>query len=103
MRQHKSYFDKMLQDRKFKLNNEVLVLLQTDNNKLLSQWKGPYKVLDKCNAVRNKPNIFNANMLKLYHRRATVQHLHVTDDCKTSEKVARCDHFAVVQASLIID
>ena len=47
---YKKYFDKKTKDRSLHLGDEVLVLLPTNNNKLLMQWKGPYhveKVLNK--------------------------------------------------------
>ena len=31
----------------FSEGNKVLVMLPTNNNKLLMQWKGPYKIIQK--------------------------------------------------------
>lgn len=58
------------------MNDEVLVLLPSDNNKLIMQWRGPYPVIEcKENGVdylvniRNKAKLFHINMLKKYYRR----------------------------------
>ena len=68
----KSYYDKKAQNRTFKAGDQVLLLLPTDNNKLIMQWKGPFDVLDRVAHndyridVNGKEKIFHANMLKLY-------------------------------------
>ena len=72
---YKFYFDRHTKDRKFQVGDQVLVLLPTAHNKLLLQWKGPFKVLHKKGQLdyiidmdgHNK--IFHANMLKFYHSR----------------------------------
>lgn len=33
----------------FKPGEKVLLLLPTDNNKLLMQWKGPFEVIERKN------------------------------------------------------
>ena len=38
------YYNKKARSRTFKEGDEVLLLLPTDHNKLLMQWKGPFKV-----------------------------------------------------------
>ena len=75
---HKRYFDRKATPRSFKVNDEVLVLLPTDSNKLLMAWKGPYKVLsvhgvDYKISVGGKEKVFHANMLKGYSRRPNSQ------------------------------
>ena len=35
--------------RSFKKGDAVLLLLPSDNNKLLMQWKGPFTVIEKIN------------------------------------------------------
>ena len=55
-----------------KVGNQVLVLLPTDNNKFLLQWKGPFKILSKRSPVdylidmNSKQKTFHANLLKQY-------------------------------------
>ena len=40
----KHYYDRKTKVRKFVPGDKVLVLLPTDHNKLLMQWKGPFVV-----------------------------------------------------------
>ncbi|XP_068212662.1 uncharacterized protein [Palaemon carinicauda] len=44
---YKTYYDLKTSDRKFVIGDEVLLLLPSDTNKVLSQWQGPYKVIGK--------------------------------------------------------
>ncbi|GFR64154.1 Gypsy retrotransposon integrase-like protein 1 [Elysia marginata] len=41
----KHYYDQTAKCRKFSVGEKVLVLLPTDSNKLLMQWKGPFEVV----------------------------------------------------------
>ena len=41
---HKSHFDKRAKPRSLNLGVEVLLMLPTDNNKLMMGWKGPYVI-----------------------------------------------------------
>ena len=43
---NKKYYDKKTQDRKFSVGEEVLVLLPSASNKLLSSWLGPFPIED---------------------------------------------------------
>jgi hypothetical protein len=71
----KAYYDRKAHDRGFVTGDFVLLLLPTDNNKLLMQWKGPFKVISKVGDfdyridVNGKAKVFHANMLKKYHVR----------------------------------
>ena len=53
----------------------MLLLLPTDGNKLLMQWKGPFEVLECRNdnnyriQLEGRVKMFNANMLKKYTER----------------------------------
>jgi len=48
----------------------VLVLLPTDHNKLLMQWKGPFEVSSEVDLndykvkVKGKEKVYHANLLK---------------------------------------
>ena len=59
--------------------DEVLLLLPTDQNKLVMQWKGPFKVIQKVNRMNYKVDLgarrqtFHINLLKKYFRRETAQ------------------------------
>ena len=71
---NKLAFDKRARQRTFKQGDEVLLLLPSSANKLLSQWKGPYTVKgvnhpDYTIVVNGRDKLFHANMLKRYHRR----------------------------------
>ena len=59
------------------LEKEVLVLLPTTSNKLLAQWQGPYRVLQKVGEVdykvhmpdkRKRKTKFHVNMLKRWRQ-----------------------------------
>ena len=58
--------------RKFVPGDKVLVLLPTDHNKLLMQWKGPFEVSaivglnDYKVHVKGKERVYHANLLKKY-------------------------------------
>ena len=60
---------------KFQPGDKVLVLLPTDHNKLLMQWKGPYEdsavvgVNDYKVRVRDKLKVYHANLSKAYIKR----------------------------------
>ena len=69
---YKHHYDKKTRSRRFKIGDRVLVLLPTDSNKLLVQWKGPYEVTEVLNKVDyrvrvgNKIKTYHANLLKIY-------------------------------------
>ena len=71
---YKAYVDSKSKDRQFKVGDKVLLLLPSDLNKLIMQWKGPFKVIEKLNAcdyrlkVRGKVKSYHGNMLKKYFR-----------------------------------
>ena len=72
--QHKGkhYYDRKTKVRKFVSGDKVLVLLPTDHNKLLMQWKGPFEVSavvglnDYKVRVKGKDRVYHANLLKKY-------------------------------------
>jgi len=45
----KKYYDCKAKERYFRRGDQVLLLLPTDENKLVMQWKGPFKVLERVN------------------------------------------------------
>ena len=51
MKQYKTYFDVKSSNRCFKVNDEVLILLPDNSNKLLMTWRGPYKITKVVNKV----------------------------------------------------
>ena len=70
---NKKFYDKKTQDRRFSVGQEVLVLLPSASNKLLSSWLGPFPITkvfhpDYRVLVKGKEKVFYANMLKRYVR-----------------------------------
>ena len=72
---YKHYYDRGAKVRKFKPGQLVLVLLPTDSNKLLMQWKGPFKIdrvigtNDYKVEVKGSYKTYHANLLKEYVQR----------------------------------
>jgi len=68
----KHYYDSKTKAREFQTGDKVLVLLPTDHNKLLMQWKGPFEVSavvglnDYKVKVKGKDKEYHANPLKKY-------------------------------------
>ena len=68
----KHYYDRKAKPRQFSAGDQVLILLPTDHNKLLMQWKGPYVVQDVVGLndyrvkVGSKVKTYHANLLKEY-------------------------------------
>ena len=64
-----------VKQRKFQPGDFVLLLLPTDQNKLLMHWKGPFKVIEAVGPadykieVNNKVKLMHANCLKKYYVR----------------------------------
>ena len=50
-KKYKTYYVTKAKVRSFKKGDEVLLLLPSDNNKLLMQWKGPFTVMEKVNPL----------------------------------------------------
>ena len=73
-----AFYDKRARSRKFDVGDKVLLLLPSENNKVLLQWNGPYEVLEVVNMMNYKINVkgvvntYPANMLKLYVERQNV-------------------------------
>jgi hypothetical protein len=73
---YKHYYDRKAKARKFEPGQLVLIILPTDNNKLLMQWKGPYEVESVVGEngyrvkVRGRCKTYHANLLKEYVQRS---------------------------------
>ena len=74
---YQRYYNRNAKYRKFVVGDKVLILLPTDKNMLLMQWKGPLEVEkivgtnDYGIQVGGKVKTFHANMLKKYIERKT--------------------------------
>jgi len=82
VRQNK-YYDRKTKVRTFEKGDEVLVLLPTDSNYLLLQWKGPFEILevsidDYRIQLVGRTKMFHANMLKKYGSREHEDRVHVS-------------------------
>ena len=72
---YKTYYDRGARKRKLKVGDKVLVLLPTEQNKLLVKWKGPYEVVgvkydfDYIVEVEGTRKTFHINLLKQYFSR----------------------------------
>ncbi|GFO25446.1 Zinc finger protein [Plakobranchus ocellatus] len=68
----KHYYDRTAKRRNFSVGEKVLVLLPTDSNKLLMQWKGPFEIVATAGIndyrinMGGKEKTFHANLLKGY-------------------------------------
>jgi hypothetical protein len=71
-RRQAKYYNKSARARTMNVGDKILVLLPTDSNKLLMQWKDPFCVTRKLNKidyqvdVAGKLNTFHVNLLKRY-------------------------------------
>ena len=79
-----------------KTGDHVLVLLPTDTNKLLAQWQGPYRVLERHGQVdyvidmhgrKKRHQTFHINMLKKWH--GFVESALWAEDVESSEYESR--------------
>jgi hypothetical protein len=43
---YKHHYDKRARNRVLRVGDKVLLLLPTDNNKMMLQWKGPFQVVE---------------------------------------------------------
>jgi len=69
------YYDRKTKDRVIESGDYVLLLLPTNSNKLLFQWKGPFKVIGSPNRLNKIVDVngtlrkYHINMLKRYVHR----------------------------------
>ena len=81
----KTYYDKRARLLKFDVGDKVLLLLPTESNKLLLQWKGAYEVVEIVNRMDYRVDVegvvgtYHANMLKQY-----IERKNVTPHCSLS-------------------
>ena len=69
------HYDKKSKSRKLTVGDKVLLLLPTDTNKLLLQWKGRFSVVEVVSPtdyridLNGRTKVFHINLLKQYHER----------------------------------
>lgn len=77
---YKGYHDRKSSIRKMQQGDQALILLPTDHNKMIMQWKGPFPVTARKNEVDyklevgGKKKLFHINMLKKYEEREETPH-----------------------------
>ncbi|KAK3098880.1 hypothetical protein FSP39_023928 [Pinctada imbricata] len=91
----KRWYDKSAKERRFSPGDEVLVLLPSDTSRMIAQWKGPFRVIERVNDVNYKVNVggrrgvavYHINMLKNYTKRSiliVVEKNHESDDLENA-------------------
>ena len=76
-KRYRKNYNRRARVRRFRKGDSVLILLPTDSNKLLMQWKGPYEIDEVVSdynyrvKVRGKIKTYHANLLKEYFHRKT--------------------------------
>ena len=83
--------------RKFKVGDKVLLLLPTDSNKLLLQWKDPFEVLNRMDYVDGVIGTYHANILKQYvERRSVTSHCLFSNETVTNvDEVHETDEYSL--------
>ena len=72
---YKHHYDKSTRKRRLKKGDKVLLLSPTCYNKLMLQWKGPYKVVEVVNRMDYRVKvdytigIYHINLLKKFEER----------------------------------
>ena len=103
-RRYKKYYDRKAKPRFLKPGDSVLILLPTDNNKLLLQWKGPFKVLqriaknDYSIEIKGKAKTFHINMLKQYIHREETNAI-----CEVTATMGICTSVFDVVSSMVVE
>ena len=78
-RRNKNLYNRKAKKRSFQVGDKILVLLPTDQNKLLMQWKGPFEIKgtkwgnNYHVEVNKKVKTYHINMLKLYMERGRIE------------------------------
>ena len=76
---NKNLYNRKARKRSFQAGDKVMVLLPTDQNKLLMQWKGPFEIKgtkwgnNYQVEVNKKVKTYHINMLKLYVERGRIE------------------------------
>lgn len=108
---YKKYHDSKARSRSLKVGDKALVLLPTDNNKLLLQWKGPFDVTKKVNRVdyqlnmQGKVKTFHINLLKKYVERTNAEISPILSDtsvfCLVGATVVDCAEYETQEGQLV--
>lgn len=111
-RNQKTWYDRKARERSFEPGQKVLLLLPSQDSKLLAKWQGPYEVQRKTGRVtyqilmperKNKSQNFHVNLLKEFHPREEkiVSQLFVR--AVREEEETEEQYFPVQRASQAVD
>ncbi|KAJ8044409.1 hypothetical protein HOLleu_07148 [Holothuria leucospilota] len=95
---YKRNYDRKSMKRMFKVDDLVLVLLPTDNNKLMTQWRGPYKVVQKLSPLDYRIDVDGS--IKTYHANLLKKYLPRIEE-NTAESVHSCGIMNIVATAVI--
>ena len=82
----KEYYNRKARDKCLSVGDQVLLLLPTDNNKLLLQWNWPYDITQKVAVndyriqIGENTKTFHANILRKYVSREKSEDKRMNDD-----------------------
>ena len=85
-KRYKRHYDRKAKPRRLEVGDRVLILLPTDSNKLLMQWRGPYTVESRVGAndyrvkMGSKTKTYHVNILKKYISREPEGNVVPVDD-----------------------
>ena len=85
-KRYKRHYDRKAKPGRLEVGDQVLILLPTDSNKLLMQWRGPYTVESRMGAneyrvkMGSKTKTYHVNMLKNYISREPEGNVVPVDD-----------------------
>jgi hypothetical protein len=74
-KKQRKYYNKKTKVRQMKIGDKVLILLPTESNQKLIQWKGPFTIVEKMRDIDYRVNVMgknknlHANLLKKYVER----------------------------------
>ena len=86
-----AHYNKRTKPRELDVGDDVLLLLPTDGNKLLMQWRGPFPVVTKKSRMDytidlgSRQKTFHINMLKKYNRRVDHSESEVAGSLESSD------------------
>ena len=95
---YKRNYDRKSRKRMFKVDDLVLVLLPTDNNKLMTQWRGPYKVVHRLSSLDYRIDVDGT--IKTYHANLLKRYLPRIEE-NTCESVQSCGLMNIVATAVI--
>ena len=98
---NKRLYDRGAERRAFQVGDKVLILLPTDNNKLLLQWRGPF-VVERCGNGNNYGVEVNKR-IKTYHVHMLKPYFESTSDVESfGDTITEQEITKTIQTSICI-